>query len=138
MQSKTFVAGMRAVLVSLPFGKKIESEDLHFIWLTLDDVVKESVTDAMWVYACKMLMECWDHEHHSSQPIHIQALSFLYRECNNRPMFDWGIKESICKQFNLPPNHGTTRRLQASSEGRNQQGLLDAGEPGPTLAGLGF
>ena len=78
MQSKTFISGMRAILVSLPFGKKVESEDLQFLWLTIDDTVKDFVTDEMWIYACRQFMETWSDGHQSSQPIHIQVLSFLY------------------------------------------------------------
>ena len=137
MQAKTFISGIRAILVSLPFGKKADTEDLQFLWLTIDDRVKDSVTDEMWVYACRKVMETWSPEHQSSQPIHMQVLCFLYKEQWNSPCYEWGLKDYVCEQFNLPQGYGSDR-LQASATGRDSKGLLDSGESRQALAGLDF
>ena len=135
MQAKTFISGIRAILVSLPFGKKADTEDLQFLWLTIDDRVKDSVTDEMWVYACRKVMETWSPEHQSSQPIHMQVLCFLYKEQWNSPCYEWGLKDHVCEQFNLPQGYGT-KQLQASATGRDSKGLLDSGESRQALPGL--
>ena len=135
MQSKTFISGIRAILVSLPFGKKAETEELQFLWLTLDDRVKTDVTDEMWIYGCKKVIETWNHEHPCNQPLHMQALGFLYKEQWDKPCFDWGIKDHVCEQFNLPQGYGT-KQLQASATGRDSKGLLDSGESRQALPGL--
>lgn len=135
MNVKTFVGGIRAVLVSLPFGKKIESEDLQFLWLTIDDCVKDSVTDEMWMYGCRRLLETWSDNNQSGQPIHMQILGFIYKNQNGKACLEWGIKDEVCEQFNLPRGYGSNR-LQGDAAGRHQKGLLDSGEPRPSLPWL--
>ena len=95
--------------------------------------VKRDVTDEMWAHACKELITNWNPDSVINRPIHIQALSYLYRQRDGAPAFDWGMKEEICKQFSLPANYGRAQ-LSASSEsiaaGWGGQGLLDAERSG--------
>ena len=129
MQAKAFFAGIRAIHVALPFGKKIDDESLTFLWMTVESSVKRDVTDEMWAHACKELIANWNPDSVINRPIHMQALSYLYRQRDGAPAFDWGMKEEICKQFSLPVNYGRAQ-LPASSEsiaaGWGGQGLLEA------------
>ena len=111
MQAKAFFAGIRAIHVALPFGKKIDDESLTFLWMTVDSSVKRDVTDEMWAHACKELIANWNPDFVVNRPIHIQALSYLYRQRDGAPAFDWGMKEEICKQFSPPANYGRTQPL---------------------------
>ena len=94
MQAKTFTAGLRAISSITQFAKKIDDDSANFIWLTIDQEVKHEVTDEMWVWAVKRVMETWNNIDHEP-PLHIIVLSQLYRECNGMPAFDWGLKPDL-------------------------------------------
>ena len=51
MQAKTFITGLRALSAVLPYAKKIHDDEAQFIWLSLDQRIKDEVTDEMWAYA---------------------------------------------------------------------------------------
>ena len=141
MQPKAFCAGIRAIHTSLPYAKKLNDDDLMFIWMTLDDAVKNDVTDEMWVYACKRMLETWNPDHPVNQPVHIQAFKFLYRCMNEQPCFDWGMKQEICEQFNLPENYGRPQlapQRESIAAGWGGQGLLEAERSGSSDNFLGF
>ena len=76
------------------FWKKIELEDLQ-LWLTVDDCVKDSVTDEMWMYGCRRLLETWSDNNQSRQPIHMQILGFIYKNQNGKACLEWGIKDEM-------------------------------------------
>ena len=141
MQAKAFCAGLRAIHTALPFGKKVDDDSLMFLWMTVESSVKRDVTDEMWAHACKELITNWNPDFVINRPIHMQALSYLYRQRDGAPAFDWGMKEEICKQFSLPANYGRAQ-LSASSEsiaaGWGGQGLLEAERSGSTDNFLGF
>ena len=141
MQATAFCAGIRAIHTSLPYAKKMNDDDLMFLWMTLDDNVKRDVTDAMWVYACKQLLETWSPDHPVNQPVHIQAFKFLYRCMNEVPCFDWGMKQEVCTQFNLPDGYGKTQlppQRESIAAGWGGQGLLDSERSGSTDNFLDF
>ena len=141
MQPKAFCAGIRAIHTSLPYAKKINDEDLTFLWMTIDDNVKNDVTDEMWVYACKRVLETWHPDFPVNQPVHIQAFKFLYRCMGEQPCFDWGMKQEICEQFKLPDGYGKAQLPagnQSIAAGWSGQGLLDAERSGQTDNALGF
>ena len=94
MQAKTFTAGLRAITSVTQYAKKIDDDSANFIWLTLDQQVKQEVTDAMWVWAAKRTMETWNNIDHEA-PLHVIVLSQLYRECNGMPSFEWGLKPDL-------------------------------------------
>ena len=98
MQAKAFFAGIRAIHVAFHSGRK-STMSLTFLWMTVDSSVKRDVTDEMWAHACKELITNWNPEAVINRPIHIQVLSYLYRQRDGAPAFDWGMKEEICKQF---------------------------------------
>ena len=98
MQAKTFTAGLRAITSVTQYAKKIDDDSANFIWLTLDQKVKQEVTDEMWVWAVKNTMEIWNNLDHEA-PLHITVLSRLYRECNGMPAFDWGLKPDLSERM---------------------------------------
>ena len=94
MDAKVFTLGLRAITSVTQYAKKIDDDSANFIWLTLDQQVKQEVTDEMWVWAVKKTMETWNNVDHDP-PLHIIVLSKLYRECNGMPEFDWGLKPDL-------------------------------------------
>ena len=141
MQAKAFCAGIRAIHTSLPYAKKLDDDSLMFLWMTVDNSVKSNVTDEMWVHACKMLIENWNPDSTVNQPIHLQALSYLYRQRDGAPAFDWGMKQEICEQFNLPENYGRPQlapQRESIAAGWGGQGLLEAERSGSSDNFLGF
>lgn len=100
MDAKVFTLGLRAVTSVTQYAKKIDDDSANFIWLTIDQEVKQEVTDEMWVWAVKQTMELWNNIDHEP-PLHIIVLSQLYRQCNGMPEFEWGLKENL-SQLMLP------------------------------------
>ena len=74
----------------MPYCKKIGDDELKFLWLTLDQKVRDEVTDAMWVTAIKKRIE--ETEPPKELAIHSQVFRHLYRCENGTPNFDWGLK----------------------------------------------
>ena len=141
MQAKAFCAGLRAIHTALPFGKKVDDDSLMFLWMTVESSVKRDVTDEMWAHACKQLITNWNPDAVINRPIHMQALSYLYRQRDGAPAFDWGMKEEICNQFSLPANYGRAQLLagnQSIAAGWGGQGLLEAERSGSSDNFLGF
>ena len=98
MQAKAFTAGLRAISSITQYAKKIDDDSAQFIWMTLDQKVKDEITDAMWVWAIKKTMEQWKSLDHNL-PLHIIALSFLYRQRDGMPEFEWGLKADLADQM---------------------------------------
>lgn len=98
MQAKTFVTGLRALTSVTQYAKKIDDDSANFIWLTLDQQVKEEVTDEMWVWAVKKTMECWGSINHEL-PLHVAVLGSLYRESSGMPCFEWGLKQDLAERM---------------------------------------
>jgi hypothetical protein len=93
MNSSTFTLGMRTVSAALPYGKKLLDDEIKFIWLTLPESVKTTVTDEMWVYACAQRR--MDPDPDKELALDIQLLRYVYRIRDGQPAFDWGLKQDL-------------------------------------------
>ena len=56
MKAQVFSQVLKTTYKISPYGKTLDSEDLVTLWLTLPQVVKESVTDQMWGYAANQYL----------------------------------------------------------------------------------
>lgn len=93
MQAKTFITGLRALSAVLPYAKKIHDDEAQFIWLSLDQRIKDEVTDEMWAYAVGRRLH--EEEAPKEMAIHLSALRHVYRCENGRPNLAWGIKPQL-------------------------------------------
>ena len=93
MRIQTFVAGLKALSVVLPYGKKIDDESAKFIWLTLDQQIKDEVTDEMWAYAVGRRLS--EEQAPKEMAVHLSALRHVYRCENGKPNLKWGLKPQI-------------------------------------------
>ena len=90
MNAKTFSLGLRTVLNSSQYTKKMKDDEVGFLFMLLPKQVKEQVTDEMWVYACRTALN--DPTPNLEIAVHMRLLSYIYRVENGMPNFDWGIK----------------------------------------------
>ena len=90
MNPTTFTLGLRSLAASLPYGKRLEDDEAKFLWLTLPQTVKETVTDEMWAYA--IAQRRMDPAPDKELSIEMQLLRYLYRVRDGMPAFDWGLK----------------------------------------------
>ena len=93
MKAKVFTQVLKTTYKISPYGKTLDSEDLATLWLTLPQVVKESVTDQMWGYAANQYL--MDPKPSKDLAVHISMLKYLFRNENGMPNYSWGIKEDI-------------------------------------------
>tara|TARA_R100001443_G_scaffold33913_1_gene47768 strand:- start:166 stop:486 length:321 start_codon:yes stop_codon:yes gene_type:complete len=93
MQAKAFVAGLKALQAALPYGKKIDDETASFLWLTVDQQIKDEVSDEMWAYAVGRRLA--EEEPPKEMAIHLSALRHVYRCENGRPNLSWGLKPQL-------------------------------------------
>lgn len=90
MQLKTFQLGMRTVSAAMPYGKKLQDDELGFLFMTLPDRVKQDVTDTMWAYACSKTLS--EQDPNKEIALHMRVLSHVYKIENGAPNFNWGLK----------------------------------------------
>ena len=93
MNIQAFAAGLKALSSALPYGKKIDDDVAKFIWLTLDQQVKDEVSDEMWAYAVGRRLA--EEEPPKEMAIHLSALRHVYRCENGRPNLKWGLKPQL-------------------------------------------
>ena len=93
MNIKAFVAGLKALTGALPYQKKLDDDTAKFIWLTLDQQIKDEVTDEMWAYAVGRRLA--EEEPPKEMAIHLSALRHIYRCENGRPNLTWGLKPQL-------------------------------------------
>jgi hypothetical protein len=93
MNIKTFVIGLKALSGCLPYGKKIDDDTAQFIWLTLDQQIKDEVTNEMWAYAVGRRLS--EEGPPKEMAIHLSALRHVYRCENGKPNLDWGLKPQL-------------------------------------------
>ena len=91
--AKTFAAVMTAATELDPFGKRLSDQTVAMAYMTLPDVVKNSVTDEMFVYALKQ---------HQLQPAERSELTLLQQLLqhvfcceNGAPNYRWGLKKDL-------------------------------------------
>ena len=93
MELKTFQLGMRTIAGAMPYGKKLQDDELGFLYLTLPEQVKQQVTDTMWAYACSKTLT--ETDPNKEIPLHMRVLTHVYRIENGSPNFDWGFKDEV-------------------------------------------
>ena len=93
MHIQAFAAGLKALSAVLPYAKKIDDEVAKFVWLTLDQQIKDEITDEMWAYAVGRRLA--EEEAPKEMAIHLSALRHVYRCENGRPNLRWGLKPQL-------------------------------------------
>lgn len=93
MKANLFQLGLRSVTAAQPFGKKLQDDEIQFLWLALPQLVKEQVTDEAWAYACNQAL--MDPAPNKDLPVHYRILSYVYRIENSQPNFEWGLKADL-------------------------------------------
>ena len=144
MQLKSFQLGLRTLTGALPYGKKLQDDEIAFLFLTLPEKVREEVSDNMWAYAISKALQETDYD--KEAPIHIRVLGHLYSRENGRANFKWGLKTND----ELIAIGGDQKKLEAYRAKQHQRFLeehslagsgvraLDAGAAGSTDNFLGF
>ncbi|MEK0418401.1 MAG: hypothetical protein RI949_2407 [Pseudomonadota bacterium] len=129
MNPTTFTLGLRSLAASLPYGKRLEDDEAKFLWLTLPQTVKETVTDEMWAYA--IAQRRMDPAPDKELSIEMQLLRYLYRVRDGMPAFDWGLKLDLPRRMaqgsvfhgSVPPQ-GDAPQLAAVGSNPMLEGLL--------------
>jgi hypothetical protein len=101
MQAKAFITGLRALTAVLPYSKRIDDEIAQFIWLSLDQKIKDDVTDEMWAYAVGRRIS--EEDAPKDMAIHLSALRHVYRCENGRPNLEWGLKPQLSQVMSSQP-----------------------------------
>lgn len=101
MQAKAFITGLRALTVVFPYSKRIDDEIAQFIWLSLDQKIKDDVTDEMWAYAVGRRIS--EEDAPKDMAIHLSALRHVYRCENGRPNLEWGLKPQLDRIMSPQP-----------------------------------
>ena len=101
MQAKAFITGLRALTAVLPYSKRIDDEIAQFIWLSLDQKIKDEVTDEMWAYAVGRRIN--EEDAPKEMAIHLSALRHVYRCENGRPNLEWGLKPQLDRIMSPQP-----------------------------------
>ena len=105
LSSKTFAAVLTAATELDPYGKRLSSETVGMAYLTLPDIVKEKVSDEMFVYALKQ--HRLDPSPNKDLPLDLQLLRHVFRCEDGSPNFLWGIKEDLpVRMSNAAVFHG--------------------------------
>lgn len=97
MNSTTFALGLRSLAAALPYGKRLEDDEAKFLWLTLPQTVKDTVTDQMWAYA--IAQRRMDPAPDKELSIEMQLLRYLFRIRDGMPAFDWGLKPDLAQRI---------------------------------------
>ena len=92
MDSKMFITGLGFVAKSLPYFSKMTDEEIAFGWLSLDQKVKDEVSNDAWIYACNKRAQEQDAPEYA---LHLHILRHVYRCENGTPNFSWGLKPEI-------------------------------------------
>lgn len=90
MDSKVFTLGLRTVSAVMPYAKKLQDDEAQFLWLTLDQRIKDNISNEMWTYAVKGYLE---RAHHDERlPVHMDILSPFIKQQNGFPCLEWGFR----------------------------------------------
>jgi len=105
LDSTLYAKVIKAATQIDPFGKKIDDESIGLMYLTLDDRVKQSVTNEMLIYALKQ--HRLDPAPDKSLNIEQQILQHIYRCENGAPNIKWGLKQDLQQRMASPDRfHG--------------------------------
>lgn len=97
MKPETFRLGLRALIHVTPYAKKLSDDEIAFIYMTIPTAIKRTVTDEMFIYACSQYR--MDPSPNKDLPLDQLLLSYLYRLRDNRPAFDWGLKQDLSSRM---------------------------------------
>ena len=114
MKSKIFEIGLRALSALMPYGKKLSDEEVQFIWMLLPENVKTQVTDEMWAYACNQRR--LDPSPNKELSLDLQLFSYIFRQRDGQPAFDWGLKEDLPQRMALSSQFHSQQALAPSQE----------------------
>jgi hypothetical protein len=89
MDSKIFTLGLRTISAVMPYAKKLQDDEAQFLWLTLDQRIKDNISNEMWTYAVKHYMELSHHD--ETLPVHMDVLSLFIKKQNGSPCLEWGF-----------------------------------------------
>ena len=93
MQLKTYQLGLRAAANVTPYAKRISDEEIAFLYMSTPSKIKDAVSDEAWVYAVSQYR--MDPNPSKEMPLDQQLLSYVFRQRDGRPAFDWGLKEDL-------------------------------------------
>ena len=93
MNIQAFAAGLRALSAALPYQQKVDDDVAKFLWLSLDQQIKDEVTDEMWSYAVGRRLS--EEDPPKEMAIHLSVLRHVYRCENGRPNLKWGLKPQM-------------------------------------------
>lgn len=89
MDSKIFTLGLRTVSAVMPYAKKLQDDEAQFLWLTLDQRIKDGISNEMWTYAVKNYLESSCRDENLS--VHMDILRIFIKQQNGSPCLDWGF-----------------------------------------------
>lgn len=92
MDSKNFKLGLGFLSKTIPYAAKMTDDEIAFGWLSLDQRVKDEVSNDSWIYACNQRAQEQDPPKYA---LHLQILRHVYRCENGTPNFNWGLKPEI-------------------------------------------
>jgi len=90
MDSKIFTLGLRTVSAVMPYAKKLQDDEAQFLWLTLDQRIKDNISNEMWTYAVKNYLESSYRDETLS--VHMDILRIFIKQQNGTPCLDWGFR----------------------------------------------
>ena len=93
MRAATFQLGLRTISAVLPYGKRLTDDETGFLWLTIPQSVRDSITDEMWAYACQQRR--LDPSPDKELTLDVQLFRYLFRLRDGQPAFDWGLKADL-------------------------------------------
>ena len=91
MDTKTFCIGMRTLTGALPYGKKLNDEELGFLWLTLEQEERD-LPDEVWAKAIKARLKEPGDGIPDNMPVHKQVFRHCFCNENGWPNVKWGRK----------------------------------------------
>ena len=144
MQLKSFQLGLRTLTAAIPYGKKLQDDEIAFLFMTLPEKVREEVTDNMWAYAISKALQETDPD--KELPIHIRVLNHVYCRENGRANFNWGLRVDdgylACggdpEKIAAYEHAKYPQRIAPDSAEGDRPRALDAGGSGSTDNFLGF
>lgn len=93
MDERTFALGLRTLAAQLPYGKRLEPDELTFLWMILPTKVTAAVTDQMWAYAIQQRLI--DPKPNNDIAIVMQPMKYLFRCRDGMPAFELGLREDL-------------------------------------------
>ena len=144
MELKAFQLGLRTLTGALPYGKKLQDDEIAFLYMTLPEKVRQEVTDNMWAYAISKALQETDPD--KEAPIQIRVLGHVYCRENGRANFNWGLRVDdgylACggdtEKIRAYEHAKYLRRVDPTALEGSREGLLEAERSGSTDNFLGF